>query len=506
MVGPNLTPASAPSLNTGNGPRIIGSFNASAYNSDAVNGQTGHTAYYWAVECHLPQGATSIGLVWSGMVKPGATQTDTPIAQAVGVQAWLEYPSATYTRITFGGGGSTGTIEPGGVLISDIVSAWVPERSDQTMVPRLHVYVPSASASDQIPTNYATNGYTFLSRTIASEGGTTTISTVPFAVANSSFTKVFTPRAVIGTPAVAGVKSIYYIGDSIAGGARDCSQGWAQTPDDQEMLLGILARTIGPNAPFAQCAVSGSTAVQTQGPNSAWPTCRYANIVIFEPGINDATGGATFAAIQAACLEAQAKATAQGCLFAALTLVPPTSDGGTINKPFIAGTGFSQSLDVPGTVTAVTDYNAWLRSGPAGIVVVDINKIIDPDGDNFWPVVSPVYTGTGNIANSGGSAVITDTSVPGWTAHQWSSPADGLGPYMVWLPATNVAYPIWDNGTGSVTISTTVGQYPSAPTGSAVAYQILDLWTWEGEHPLPRAITRIGNEIKRVLAPYLGWS
>lgn len=482
--------------------RIIGNFNASNYNSDVVSGQTGQTKYYWAVECHLPQGATYFGVDWFGGLKLSLTQADSNIAQAISIQTWLEYPSGVFTEVTYNNGGSVGTLNPGAQLTSDVVPVFVPA-TGQTMIPRLHVYLPSQLTTDEIPSNYRTLALTIVSQLVANEGGTSTISSVPFDVANSLFTKVFLPRAVIGRPAVQGVRSVAYFGDSIAGGARDAANGWAGIPSGNFALTGIFARVLAGAVPFAQSAVSGSLSVELQGPNSSWRLAEWADVVIYEPGINDISNNGTFATLQAACLEAQEKALAAGAKFVACTIVPPSNNNGTLIKPYVTGTGFAQSLDGAAAVLAITSYNAWLRS--SGIQIIDINAVIDPNGTNFWPVVSPLYSGTGNVTTVGSSSVITDTGSPGWTAGQWNTPPDGLGPYMVWFPATNATFPVWSNTSNSVTVTGTVGQYPSAPAGTGLAYEILDLWTWEGVHPMPRVISRIGLAMKQAIGGLLGW-
>lgn len=472
--------------------------------NSGTSGQSFATSYGWRTQVWFPNGASTVGVVWQGSIKMSSSLADHKIAKAMTLQSFIEYPSGTYTQIFYNGQPSA-VLQPGAILESDEVPVDIPVGAQGW----IHTYVSNMLTTDTLAYNYVTNDYSILGVQVAQEGSMTA-PTVPQAIANSSFSKVLIPSVIKGRPlSLTPTKSVILIGDSAASGTKDCGQGWASMPNS---ALGILNLCVGPYmrgwagvVPFTQQTIPGALASQLLGINSTAGLYRFHDVIVFQPGMNDIAGNsATFANMQSYCLDAANRAKAAGCIFVACTIPPLPTFGGTQLKPFITGTGFTQTVSSYQPI--VNQYNAWLKSNPLGIdLVIDIANVIDPKSTGLWPVVSPIYSGTGNIVQSGGSAVITDTGTPSWTNHQWSNPADGLGPYMVYLPVSVTAFPVWDNTSNTVTVTTTTSQYPSAPTGTGTAYEIIDLWTYDANNPLPRVVTAISNEVHAVLGNVLNY-
>ena len=198
--------------------------------------------------------------------------------------AGVEYPSGTFTQVTFGGN-STATISDGTTVLSDAISVTIPANT-QTWV-RIWMHNTSGVPIASTPEDSTLGEAMDCSASVLTDK--TTSGTVTQSCSGSN--GILTPISII---AATSAPSICIVGDSRAFGIDDTINKAA--PGD----YGDIAPSIGGNFGYISMSVSGRTIAEFNSSNAlevaiADADCTY---VIGELGINDFIGGANAATVE----------------------------------------------------------------------------------------------------------------------------------------------------------------------------------------------------------------
>lgn len=283
--------------------------------------------------------------------------TEAPTGQATQIQCAVEYPSGTYTRVTFGGN-IQGSMASNGSLISDATAVSIPNGAKFW----LRTYRTN-------PAGLISGDYCYLNTLYgeaANVGASIANQVMGGAIATTGFF-VSTPTAIL---AQTQKPSILFVGDSRVVGILD-PQVTNQTGD-----AGEFARSIGGNFGYINTAQSGATG-NTFTSNNAFRTSLlpYVSHVFSNFGINDLNGAANLATMQ----------TMYGFLWPQL---------GAPTKPVYQATlpPFTTSTDSWATVANQTvatwdsvrvATNAWIRTQGASLAgVLDITRAVESSTDS----------------------------------------------------------------------------------------------------------------------------
>ena len=207
----------------------------------------------------------------NGETGPGGTTTYT---------ASIEYPSGTFTQVTFGGGATSAAVASLGEVISDEIPVSIPLNAtfwirSWTSNPNGMLYIAKLPA--------LTFGEVFES------GAAITDKTMSGTVANGS-SNMHTPYAILG---ISDRSSAFLWGDSRTLGQNDV---YTNTRHND---LGILARSVGPTMAYINCGIPSDRLqiiVGNAGANAsrrASLATRFCTDAITALGINDMTNGRT---------------------------------------------------------------------------------------------------------------------------------------------------------------------------------------------------------------------
>lgn len=308
---------------------------------------------------------------------------ETAVPNAATIEASIEYPAGTYTRLTFGGV-NVGTPASGANLISDLASVSIPIGAKFW----IRVFLNNASglivaslfkqdgtcqfqgATSGVP-NYVMGGGSWTSAGAAGTGAL-----------------MYTPIAIVGmttTPAV------MVIGDSRGVGLGDSNNG------TEKMNQGYVARAFGASYPCGNMAVAGdriSNFITNHAKRLFF--AQYYTHVVITMGINDTTNTDSAATIQANTNTLIGYFT--GKKVAVCTMEPYS------NSTDSFATVANQTPDVNNPVRVAVNTQRKTNL-PLANVVYDLNivleNILSPE-DGKWKVGN---TADGLHANVAGNAV-----------------------------------------------------------------------------------------------------
>ena len=306
--------------------------------------------------------------------------TGSPVAETVGqgpidIQAAIEYPEGTITRVKFSGE-NQGLIPVGENLITDELPVVIPYGA------KFWVRTWYNCAAGLIYNNYAAgfNEAVF--------GVTTPNLVMGGAVASSAQT--YTPVAIIG---MTSRPSVAIIGDSRVIGTGDTRDG--------SLNRGPYARAIGPALPYINMGVSGARLVTIVDGDlgKRLDLMNYCSHIICALGYNDlATGGAS-----AATVHTQLQ-TLYGMFPAGKPVWQATIEPGMVTSTDSYVTAANQTIN-SGANTRRNDFNLGLRSGIEGIqgVLEMCIPLEDQSNPGKWYVEgSSALTADGTHANRRG--------------------------------------------------------------------------------------------------------
>lgn len=204
------------------------------------------------------------------------TGNETGLGGSTTVEASVEYPANTFTRIQFSGI-DAGSVASGATLVSDACSVTIPDgaqfwvRMYKTSATGI-VYMGfpnSRTIKDETLGDAATFGVSGVTNQVMS--GTVTSN------ANSANVRDG-PVVIIGTTSK---RTFFLLGDSIC-------QGYEDTPDGVTGRMGILARSIGENYGYINAGISSDRATYWAGSHTGrGPLMDYCTDVIVQLGFND---------------------------------------------------------------------------------------------------------------------------------------------------------------------------------------------------------------------------
>lgn len=299
---------------------------------------------------------------------------------AATITASIEYPSGTFTQVTFSGS-ATGTIPNGGQLTSDPVPVSIPDDAK--------FYVRSFYQNAAGSTYCGRGGDTTNGDHITYGAGAVDATMSDPLPTLSSANIMYPPVAILG---LTKRPSVYIAGDSRGFGNTDI-------PNTSLGLIGEVARSVGPSRAFINGSCSGETAAEFVA-NRANRTALYGycSHVVCEYGINDINGGATAAATKANL--AAVKALFPSKPVWQTTLAPETNStdswATTINQTALA------------TESVRTTVNGTIRTNALGFNgVYEVADIMETARDSgIWK--APNYTGDGiHETNTANIAIVT---------------------------------------------------------------------------------------------------
>lgn len=207
----------------------------------------------------------------SGSTKLGA---EVGAGNSILVDAWIEYPTSTYTQVKFSGG-NTATIASLSQTLSDALSIAIP---DNTQFYTWTYVRPTGGNNYPYNGNSTTTGSPlYTSGGEACNRATSSVPTTPGAITdNQSGKQGYWPAAILGTT----TKHTYALmGDSICQGQLEVA--------DASFDLGVLARSVGTSRGYINLGVGGDTmsSVITSSTNRT-ALMNYCSVVLDEHGIN----------------------------------------------------------------------------------------------------------------------------------------------------------------------------------------------------------------------------
>lgn len=332
---------------------------------------------------------TSVQLVYSNFrVVSGA---EVGLGSAATIEASVEYPSGTYTRVLFSGV-NQGSITSGGILVSDPVSVSIPDGAQfwcrqWSDNPDGMIYVNAATAS-------AASGIGF-------SFGVTTTNLVVTDGAFAANTISYGPLAIIGTTTKA---SVALLGDSRVFGVGD-------TPD-ATCFMGSVARSIAPTKACTNLGCSADTAVGfAASSTNRRAIAAYCSHIVCEYGAND--------------MAAPVNNTAEQALASLQTIYGLDSIAGkpiyqTTAEPYSVSSTDGYITEANQTVNPVVNpklqtFNTAIRAGTANVV-----GIFDIDSLALGSTVTPgkwlapggvALTADGVHANAAGYARVVSQAV-----------------------------------------------------------------------------------------------
>lgn len=313
----------------------------------------------------------------SGEVASGADASTT---------ATIEYPAATFTRVTFSGS-NTGTVPNGGLLASDATAVTIPYGA-QFFV-RIWwsgsgglVFWGTTAAS-----MVSTDGFAFGNTTPDLTGGGTV---------SANTTTGFFPAAIIGQTTR---PTLFLAGDSRVQGTQSAADSYGD--------VGQFARSVGPSLAYINAGISGETGANALiHYTNRLALSAYTSHILVNYGINDITGGAS-------------AATLAGTINSFIALFPVTKEVWPATLPPVSTS--TDSWATTGNQTteahnaARVTYNTSLRTG--GTIVgsrgyVEIaNSVESALNSGLW--AAPGYTPDGTHETQLGTLKIqADGGVP----------------------------------------------------------------------------------------------
>ena len=346
---------------------------------------------------------TSLRVAIANWYVPVGSWVETGSGSSATVTASIEYPSGTFTQVTFSGSAS-GVVSDGATLLSDPVSVTIPDNTP-FWVRQYWVSTTGVLINPQDVSGAGTVGDGL-------EMGVSGITDKTMSGTVSGSDNYCPPVAIIGTTTK---PSVVIVGDSIAWGEGDLT-------GDTTGTFGILGRGLQASYAFTNLAQRGDdTALFIAGSTRRQALFPYASHLICQYGFNDIYGAARSAATVLAN-----QATIRGYMkglgsekFAYQTTITPKST----STDSWATTGNQTADGLNGTRLTV---NAGIRGLAYYIELAD--QVESARDSGKWKVTGSAfgYTADGVHPNTAGYALVRDSGVVGVTEVPPSFPTTPL--------------------------------------------------------------------------------
>ncbi|WP_018762424.1 SGNH/GDSL hydrolase family protein [Arthrobacter sp. 135MFCol5.1] len=394
---------------------------------------------------------------------------ETDGANPVTIKASVEVNGVIY-RVTFGGL-QTGTVDPGGKLISDPLGIEIAEGTK--------FYVRTYSTSAAAPqANYACYGN-------SGSGGwtvTTDLTAPGSAAVGQSAAYVFTVRAILGTPTARDRATVAIVGDSIGVGSNDYGDGGRASAftgysDTGLPAGGYIVRGLAAKYGWINIGVPSDQAALFTALNGHYR--RIAHLsgctdAIVEYGINDVSAGRTLAQIQADLTTIWNLLARRGMKVRQTTLTPKTTSTDLWSTTGGQGTYGEESVR--------TQLNDWIRTTPAPLVgYIEAADLAETSRNaGLWkPANRFVTDGTGtsgNLSITSATAAFTSADI-GRTVLMAGAGAAGAPYSAVITGVTNAMTAVMDRAPGTtvagsrlaIGVYTVDGTHPSGTGAKAIA-------------------------------------
>lgn len=345
---------------------------------------------HWA----SPQGAISqLRPMWCGIYYHASTLVLTAAPANHTIEASIEYPAGTFTRITFGGA-NQGVVPVDGVLTAGAVNLTIPAGTRFWV----RTYVVSVASGTAVPCSQLPG----LPNTTGITDGAIAGNSVMSGTINPSISgNTHGPFAIMGTIAAANARSWALLGDSVMWGANDDAGKGAAGG------AGAFARALDPLYPWVNFARGSGLATYFDNSFTRLTTLRnameaYGGItdVMSNYGINDLKTGSTVTEVKAAITaifgQFAGKRTYQ------LTLGPRTTSA-TNDWTVTPG---DQVPRTDGHWPDMPTFNGDVRAVLSGATgYVEAGDLCQSSRDSgYWAAHSPSWTADGTHLSTPGAA------------------------------------------------------------------------------------------------------
>lgn len=345
---------------------------------------------HWA----SPQGAISqLRPMWCGMYYHPTTLVMAAAAANYTLEASIEYPAGTFTRITFAGA-NQGVVPVDGVLTADAVNVTIPAGTRFWV----RTYVVSVASGTAVPCSQLPGIPNATGITDGAGGAGLVMSGT---INPSTSGNTHGPFAIMGTIAAANARSWMLLGDSVMWGASDDSGKGAAGG------AGAFARALDPLYPWVNFARGSGLATTFDNSTTRLTTLRDAMAahggitdVMSNYGINDLKTGSTVAEVKTAI--ANIFAVFPGKRTYQLTLGPRTTSA-TNNWTVTPG---DQIPRTDGHWPDMPSFNSDVRAilpGATGYIEAGDHYQSSRDS-GYWAAHSPAWAADGTHHSTAGAA------------------------------------------------------------------------------------------------------
>lgn len=468
---------------------------------------TGNTSYQSETEWYTSCGFRNARIIESGLVPTASGESEAPAAQATTYETFIEYPLGTWTKVTWEGGNSSITVQPGAQRVpSDEVFLNIP--------PNSHFGILKAPinclTTDHVPltlnSNYTTGPSGVPNETFSGFGRSP--GTIPSRPAGDNG-NLIAPMGIEGSPIIE-TGSLFVASDSIGSGKYDClykNRTLAPyTGLPFSISLSWVSQAFGGKCPITNFSMGGDLGANflTSG-NARKAAGSLSTVMIYALGTNDLHVGATLAQLQAQVSDALGFAKSQGMSFFLKSLLPQVTS--TLITSFFTGGGGTQAVKSFESIRQA--FNAWGRTLPLGIDgFIDDDAVLDPNQDGIYATRAPLYTGTASYVSG---SQFTDAGLSSFVANSFAGPSDGLGAYLVYFTGGNNAgrfLYVYSHSGNTMTLSPAyqASAAISGTQGGGDPYVIIDPISIDGIHTSARGYAQIGLLAHSVVAPFLAIS
>lgn len=421
----------------------------------ASNGATGtaSTPHVAVVDC------CDLRLVYGNSYINGSF-IETDGANPITVKASVEVGGTIY-RVTFGGLLS-GTVDPGGRLISDPLGIEIAQGTTFNV----RTFVNSASAPQS---NYACYGNSLSGGFTA----TTDLTAPGSAAVGSAAAYVYTVRAILGTPTTRNLPTVAIVGDSISVGTNDFGDGGRASnftgySDGGLPAGGYIVRGLSTRYGWINVGVPSDQAQLFNAPAGHYRRISHLSgctDAIVEYGINDVTAGRTLAQIQSDLTNIWNLLIRRGMKVRQSTILAKT----TSSDLWTTTTGQA----VYGSESVRTALNDWIRTTPAPLTgyieAADLSETARNSG--LWKPAQRFVTDA--ASNVSGNTVTSATA-------NFTSADVGQTILLAGAGSAGAAYPTTIT---AVTNSTTAVMTYNPTTTVSGARLAIGVYTTDGTHP-----------------------
>lgn len=322
---------------------------------------------------------------------------ETNVGNGANVTASIEYPSGTFTQVTFSGS-VTGSITNGGILTSDSIGVSIPAATKfwvrTCFTPSGGTNIPIAT----IPNN---------ANILATEDGNNNTGdlTMSGTFSTSTTPNTIRPAAIIGDVAAEDAKGFVLAGDSICWGAGDV------TNVDSKGGSGYLARSVISKGAYTKIC-RGNQGVNDALSNTTKLQAFIAALgnsvtdVINQYGVNDLRVRGDLAELQADTITYLGLYT--GRKYQA-TITPRTSS----TDSYVTTENQTQR-EAPWDLNDLNDFNDWVRAGSSGadFVIEAADSVMSARNSGLWRANNPGLTTDGTHPTTACAASMASTLIP----------------------------------------------------------------------------------------------